>query len=323
MVLLASDVSESNSFGGLCTDYCGYHDHGVNGTDLKFAMIGNSARCPASCMPSENQTTSPNGNLAADGMISIMTHELEETVTDPDLDAWTDGNGENADKCAWNFGAEQFASNGSRFNVTVGSRQFLIQQNWLNANGGSCQQTYPHDTLKFDTADTRLVTSTGDWKVGSYKSECGAAGAVTGISNDPITRAAHSAFCTDAPAKYPHQGCTVVDFSWGDNRRTTLTGDWDYGFPKGECGVNEYIAGVSQRPGGYVDSILCCPGSVSHASCAPRYNWAGDSRESTATGDWDYGFVKMECGAGRYAAGLARNTRPGQPGGPDALLCCQ
>ncbi len=269
--------------------------------------------------------------VAADGMISIMTHELEETVTDPDLDAWTDSNGENADKCAWNFGTLQTAANNSRFNVRVGGRQFLIQQNWLNANGGSCLQTYPHDTLKFDAGDTRLVTATGDWKVNSYKSECGPLGAVTGISNDVTTRAAHAAFCTDVPrsllrwipTKYPHQGCTTVDFTWGDNRRTTSTGDWDYGFVKGECGTNEYVAGVSQRPGGYIDSILCCPGNVSHANCSPRYNWAGDSRESTANGDWDYGFVKMECGPNRYAAGIARNSRPGQPGGPDALLCCQ
>ena len=38
-------------------------------------------------------------------MASIIAHELEEAVTDPDLNAWYDTRGyENADKCAWTFG---------------------------------------------------------------------------------------------------------------------------------------------------------------------------------------------------------------------------
>src|SRR5262249_13818931 len=89
MVLAAQDVSESNSWGMLCGttkgDYCGYHDHSVGGTDLKFAFIGNSSRCAAQCMASANWFVSPNSNLPADGMITVMTHELEETITDPDL----------------------------------------------------------------------------------------------------------------------------------------------------------------------------------------------------------------------------------------------
>ena len=63
-------------------------------------------------------------------MASIIAHELEETVTDPDLNAWYDSRGaENADKCAWTFGATHTASNGSLYNMTLGSREYLIQQN--------------------------------------------------------------------------------------------------------------------------------------------------------------------------------------------------
>ena len=212
--------------------------------------------------------------------------ELVETVTDPDYNAWTSGSGnnENADMCnpfasGGSWGATSTASNGSTFNVTLGSRSFLLPRNWLNANGGSCTLAYPHSTARFDGGDTRLYTATGDWRVGSFKSECGPKGAVTGLSNDWGTKKAHSAFCTDSAAvpKFPHNACTVVDFSNGDNRRTTSTGDWDTNFVKGECGTNEYIAGISQRTNGFVDAILCCPGTVSHASCAPRYNYAGDS----------------------------------------------
>ena len=89
------------------------------------------------------QTTGPNGNAGADGMASVLAHELEEAATDPDLNAWYDRRGyENADKCAWTFGAEYTAANGTRANMHLGSRDFLIQQNWVNASGGYCAVGY-------------------------------------------------------------------------------------------------------------------------------------------------------------------------------------
>jgi len=136
-VLTSSDVTASSGF---CTQYCGWHTHGtISGSDIKYSFVGNPDRCPSSCAA---QTTSPNGNAGADGMASIIAHELEETVTDPDLNAWYDNTGaENADKCAWTFGTTQ-TTGGALYNMTLGSRKFLIQRNWLNANGGSCQLSY-------------------------------------------------------------------------------------------------------------------------------------------------------------------------------------
>ena len=65
------------------------------------------------------QTTSPNGNSGADGMINILAHEIEEATTDEDLNAWYDTRGyENADKCAWTFGATQNNGTGV-WNITV------------------------------------------------------------------------------------------------------------------------------------------------------------------------------------------------------------
>jgi len=133
-VLTSADVTASSGF---CTQYCGWHTHGtIAGSDIKYAFVGNPDRCPSAC---EAQTTGPNGNAGADGMASIIAHELEEAVTDPDLNAWYDRRGqENADKCAWTFGTTSSASNGSLYNMTLGSRQYLIQQNWVNASGGYC-----------------------------------------------------------------------------------------------------------------------------------------------------------------------------------------
>lgn len=137
-VLTSADVGESSGF---CTQYCGWHTHGtINGNDIKYSFVGNPDRCPSAC---EAQTTSPNNNAGADGMASIISHELEEAVTDPDLNAWYDNTGnENADKCAWTFGTTSTAANGSKYNVVLGGLQYLIQRNWVNASGGYCSMTY-------------------------------------------------------------------------------------------------------------------------------------------------------------------------------------
>ena len=138
-VLTSRDVNETSGF---CTQYCGWHTHGnIAGSDIKFAFIGDSDRCPSAC---EIQSPGPNGSGGGDGMASIIAHELEEATTDPDLNAWYDRRGqENADKCAWTFGTTTTASNGSKYNMTLGGKQYLIQQNWVNASGGYCAKQYP------------------------------------------------------------------------------------------------------------------------------------------------------------------------------------
>ena len=133
-VLTSSDVNESSGF---CTQYCGWHFNGnVSGADIKYAFVGNPDRCPSAC---EAQTTSPNNNAGADGMASIIAHELSEATTDPDLNAWYFRNGnENADACAWHFGSVFKVANGSYANVFLGDRYYLVQENWANINGGYC-----------------------------------------------------------------------------------------------------------------------------------------------------------------------------------------
>jgi hypothetical protein len=137
-VLTSADVTASSGF---CTQYCGWHTHGtIGGQDIKYSFVGNPDRCPSACAA---QTVSPSGNAGADGMASIIAHELEEAVTDPDLNAWYDTRGyENADKCAWTFGTTKTEPNGSKSNMVLNGRSFLIQQNWVNASGGYCALSY-------------------------------------------------------------------------------------------------------------------------------------------------------------------------------------
>ena len=137
-VLTSADVTETSGF---CSQYCGWHTDGIlNNGYIKYAFIGDPDQCPSAC---EAQTTSPNNNPGADGMASIISHELEESVTDPLLNAWYDSRGqENADKCAWTFGTLHTAPNGSYYNMTLGGLNYLIQRNWVNASGGYCALSY-------------------------------------------------------------------------------------------------------------------------------------------------------------------------------------
>ena len=131
-VLTSSDVAETSGF---CSKYCGWHTSGtIQGLNIKYSFVGNANRCLSGCAA---QTTSPNGNAGVDGMVSVIAHELEETLSDPNpRTGWADSNGaENGDKCAWTFGqALSQTSTGAYYNMTlpgktVASRNFLIQRN--------------------------------------------------------------------------------------------------------------------------------------------------------------------------------------------------
>ena len=137
-VLTAPGVKETSGF---LTQYCGWHTYGTIGsTNVKFSFVGD-AQGPSlgACAA---QSVSPNGDPGADAMASVLAHELEESVTDPLLNAWYDSTGaENADKCAWTFGTT-YSANGAAANMALGGLNYLIQQNWLNAGGGKCVLSY-------------------------------------------------------------------------------------------------------------------------------------------------------------------------------------
>jgi hypothetical protein len=137
-VLTTDDVSESTGF---CTRYCGWHTAGtIGGADIKYSFVGDPLACPGACAA---QSTGPNGNGVGDGMASVVAHELEEATTDPDLNAWYDATGnENADKCAWTFGTTYHSANNALANMKLGSLDYLIQQNWVDAAGGYCALSY-------------------------------------------------------------------------------------------------------------------------------------------------------------------------------------
>lgn len=137
LVLGSADVDATSGF---CTAYCGFHKVATlpSGAHRYYGYVGDTRRCGLGCAM---QHVGPNGDSPADGMISIIAHELAEVVTDPYADAWYDAAGlENADKCIWVFGKTYAAPNGAKANMELGGRHYLVQANWkLDAYGaGRC-----------------------------------------------------------------------------------------------------------------------------------------------------------------------------------------
>ena len=79
--------------GSSCSSFCGYHGHfNYQGLDIKYAVFPYT-NCRACSLA---------GKAVADILTIVSSHEIRESVTDPDLNAWYDASGYEADdKCAW------------------------------------------------------------------------------------------------------------------------------------------------------------------------------------------------------------------------------
>jgi hypothetical protein len=162
----------------------------------------------------------------------------------------------------------------------------------------------------------------GDWAPGAYKGECGTGNGVgqplVGIATATDTQSSHGFLCGQQTLTTTNGSCYARTITNASNLGTTDGFDWDVGALKDECAANEYVQGVAQDTSGVFRTVLCCPGSVNHRSCTAEIFTSSNS-PSYGSPDWDVGYLKGNCGAGKYVAGVAR--RPGH-GAVDGLLCC-
>jgi hypothetical protein len=100
-------------------------------------------------------TKGPNNDLGADATVSGMAHEIEETATDPvtlfgvqgSFAGWFDVNREeNGDKCAYIYGPTLTQNSFDLWNLTIGRKHFLVQQNWSNIAPQGCLTRLGSDT---------------------------------------------------------------------------------------------------------------------------------------------------------------------------------
>jgi hypothetical protein len=126
----ANNTRLSSGFG---TAYCGWHTFGTLGAkNIPYIAIQDFTSAYARACSA--QTISPNSDYQLDAMASVLVHEIDEVLTDPDIRTWYDSRGaENADKCAWTFGVTNLI-NGAKYNFSANGIKYLIQRNWLADN---------------------------------------------------------------------------------------------------------------------------------------------------------------------------------------------
>ncbi len=129
-----------DSLGGQCASnyYCAYHNDFTDSSSEPVLYANEPYQATISGCDSES---APNGG-DADTTINTISHEQNEAVTDPFGDAWWANDGsedEEADLCAWSFGAALGGSGDTAYNQVINGDHYWLQQEYSNADGGCVQ----------------------------------------------------------------------------------------------------------------------------------------------------------------------------------------
>jgi hypothetical protein len=205
------------SAGSTSPVYCAYHSYiALTGGPIIYAndpyVTGNSG-----CDDGEHPNNKPSDGALQGG----LSHEHDESLTDPALNAWYASNGEEiGDKCRTFVESTEFgtplgtAPDGSRYNQVVNTGLYWYQQEWSN-EGLQCKQRLasgePTITKVSPTSGLTLggtsMTITGTGLTGATQVRFGsvAAASFTVISSTSITAIspAHEAGLVDITVTTP------------------------------------------------------------------------------------------------------------------------
>lgn len=127
-------------------EFCAYHSF-VSSPKLVYANISYSPGDVSGCGVGEYPNGHSNGNV--DDTLSSLSHEANESITDPELNAWFDEKGfENGDECRntpfqEDYGSPLGGSAGSLFNESIGGGHYYLQQEWSNDVEDCAQRVGP------------------------------------------------------------------------------------------------------------------------------------------------------------------------------------
>ncbi|HEX6520746.1 MAG TPA: hypothetical protein VF070_12165 [Streptosporangiaceae bacterium] len=128
--------------------YCAYHSEANSAAvyaNMPYPIYHSPVGFTCGTEKNFGSIQTPNGNPDADVEVSPTSHEINESITDPDTNTgWYDSSGfENGDECAYVFGATQ-GNPGQLFNQTIAGFHYLTQEEFSNkdfaATGGGCVQ---------------------------------------------------------------------------------------------------------------------------------------------------------------------------------------
>jgi hypothetical protein len=129
--------------------YCAYHSEATSSAvyaNMPFPIYNSPVGFTCGSEFNFGTVESPNGNPDADVEISPTSHEINESITDPDTaTGWYDSSGfENGDECAYIYG-QTHGQPGRLWNQVIGGLHFLTQEEFsnrdFNITGGGCVQS--------------------------------------------------------------------------------------------------------------------------------------------------------------------------------------
>jgi len=177
MVVLPPKVESCSSTqnaggGGDCSDtnysngFCAYHaSFGAQPATTLYANLPFPTAFYYDCLSTE----SPNGSVALDSALNMISHEHTEVITDPLGNGWIDSVGnENGDECAWVFGTPLGGAAGSRWNQVINSHHYYLQAEFSNENyamdaaaGCATSQAVPSASFAVTTPHPVMGSSVG------------------------------------------------------------------------------------------------------------------------------------------------------------------
>lgn len=122
----------------------------------------------------------------------------------------------------------------------------------------------PIEFFRIVSEERNIYTKSGygnDWAHGLLKLQCPIGSAMVGYSTDSTIGGLSNIICEYFTPYifYPTEliSTTVVNFRWGDHRRSQVGGDWHYGERKGQCSADEVIIGIAGSGYGRPERALC------------------------------------------------------------------
>jgi hypothetical protein len=146
-----SSGPDNCALGGSATgSFCGYHSTTPDESVL-YAVI------PYNAVSGHCQSGNPRPNSStADPAVSTISHEHNETVTDPLGTGWIDNSGnENGDLCIQSYGPALGGAGAAAWNEVIHGAHYWLQEEWSN-DDSSCQPRDEPDSVSV-TAPARAT----------------------------------------------------------------------------------------------------------------------------------------------------------------------